>query len=115
MECKSCGNSIADCSDPERVWYPYRRVCYATMERESSQALYADLHDKAQFHNGAFTEWSSKRSRKFPVRFDEGVQIGVAAENLTPWDEFTTKADASPLPPSDAPAGTEIPDGASGD
>ena len=71
------------------------------MERESSRGLYAELHEKAPFHNGSFSSWSAKRTKKHPVRFDEAVQIGVSTDELTPWDPFTTEVNASPLPPTD--------------
>lgn len=97
--CPDCGNSIEKCSDPSRVWYPYRRICYASMERESSEALYKALHKDAEYHDGTFTQWSGVRSPDFPIHIDEGSKIGVADRDLTPWDEFTTKRDASPLEP----------------
>jgi hypothetical protein len=100
LTCGTCGNSVVDCADPDKVWYPYRRVCYATMERESSEARYKALHKDAEFHDGTFSHWSGKRTAETPVQMDEGVTIGVADRDLTPWDEFTTKRDASPTPPS---------------
>jgi hypothetical protein len=69
------------------------------MERAGAEALYADLHEKAPYHDGTFANWSDKRTRGFPFKYDEGVTIGVADHDLSPWDEFTTNRDASPLPP----------------
>lgn len=70
------------------------------MVRDAADSAYADLHKDAEFHDGTFTRWSSKRTPEFPYRFNEGVKVRVARENLKPWDEFATKRDASPLPPA---------------
>lgn len=101
-----------ECSDPDRVWYPYRRVCYASMERAGAEAAYEARHEKRPYHDGSFTRWGEKRSREFPYRYNEGVTVGAAEVDLTPWDEFTTKTKASPVPPTQAeePTPQEAPD-----
>lgn len=88
------------CSDPERAWFPFRRVCYASMARAGFQAAYDALHEERGYHDGTFTDWARKRSQYHPYAANEGVTIGSALENLTPHDEFNTKVDASPVPPS---------------
>ena len=101
MECPDCGNPIDECSDPKRLWYPFRRICYATMEREAALAAYNELHgEDAAYHNGTFTSWSKTRSSSHPYGAGDGVSIGVAQMDVNPWDKFTTERDASPLPPS---------------
>ena len=89
------------CSNPNRTLYPFRRICYATMEREAAEAAYQALHgEKAGWHDGTFTSWAAERSPSHPYPAMAGVSIGVAATDLTPWDRFTTQRDASPVPPS---------------
>lgn len=102
MTCPDCGNPVEGCSDPERPWFPWRRVCYATMEREAADAMYAALHEDVPFHDGTFTSWAKDRSHKHPYRFSEGVTIGVASTDLAPHDLFTTEKNASPVPPGSA-------------
>ena len=92
---------MSECSDVSRTHYPFRRVCYVTMSREAANALYAKLHEKEPFHNGSFTSWSKDRTLEHPYHFNEGVSIGVMDFDVTPWDTFTTEANASPEPPSD--------------
>lgn len=92
---------MEECSDPERKHYPFRRVCYRSMEREAAAARYAKLHEKAPYHDGSFTSWAADRGPSHPYHFNDGVSIGIADHNVTPWDNFTTKAEASPV---DAPA-----------
>lgn len=100
FECSDCGRPIDECSDPERKFYPFRRICYATMEREAAAAALAALRDEAHFHDGTFTSWAKERSDSHPYPSGAGESIGVADADLAPWDEFTTKRDASPVPPS---------------
>lgn len=97
--CKHCGNPISECSDPETAYYPFRFVCYATMEQQAANAAYADLHEKAPYHDGTFTSWAEERSRKHPYRYTDGVTIAVANHDPTPWDKFTTEVSASPVRP----------------
>lgn len=96
--CPDCGNPIAECSDPDILWYPYRRVCYATMNREGAGDAYAALHgEDAAYHDGTFTDWGKVRSADHPYSAMAGVSIGVAKTDLAPWDDFTTNRDASPV------------------
>ncbi len=91
---------MEECSDPDRTWYPYRRVCFATMEREAAQAAYESLHgEHAGWHDGTFTSWVGVRSAEYPYSATSGVAIGVAPRDLSPHDDFTTDRDASPFPP----------------
>lgn len=89
---------MAECSDPQRKNYPFRRVCYATMELEAASSTYDDLHKDAPYHDGTFQSWSKERGEAFPYRYTEGVKLGVADHDLAPWDTFTTDMNASPLP-----------------
>ncbi|WP_370290238.1 hypothetical protein [Nocardioides sp.] len=97
--CGECGRPIAECSDPEREWYPFRTVCFATQAQAAHQARYERLHEKAQWHNGIFTSWSERQTDEHPFHRDAGVRIGVAERDLHPWDDFTREPDASPIPP----------------
>lgn len=95
--CPDCGNLLEECADAKRVWYPFRRVCYATMEREAAQAAYMALHEAQGFHDGTFTRWAAEHSEAHPYAAMSGVAIGVATTDLAPHDAFTTEADASPV------------------
>lgn len=96
-----CGSLVEDCSRPQTL-YPYRRICQVTRAREAAQAMYAALHEKAPFHDGTYTRWNEHRTSEFPYRYDEGVTVGVDTVERTPWDYFTTRTNASPLPPRGA-------------
>lgn len=87
-ECPQCHRPRSECSDPERDWYSVRTICFATMEREAAQAMYADLHADAPFHDGTFRNWSAKRNRITPYHFGEGVSIWVAPVDVNPEDDF---------------------------
>ena len=100
LECRDCGRPVSECADPKRSFYPFRRICYATMEREAADAAYAALHEDLPFHDGTFTSWSAKRSTSHPYHFRSGVTFGVADRDVAPWDRFTTDRDASPVDPS---------------
>jgi hypothetical protein len=104
LRCPDCGNPISECSDPERAWGLFRRICYATMALDDGRAAYHRLHKGAEYHDGSFMKWSPVQSKEFPFHMDSGVTIGVASTDLAPWDEFTTERDASPVPPSEEPA-----------
>jgi hypothetical protein len=58
------------------------------MEIEAAQARYADLHEKAPYHDGKFESWAEKRSPDHPYHFNEGVTIWVAQTDLAPHDHF---------------------------
>lgn len=106
--CPDCGNPIAECSDPRRQWWSYRRVDYAAMERMAAEAAYEALHEKRPWHNGTFTSWADKRSASHPYHFKHGVTIGVADHDVTPWDsKWTTQESASPVPPSSPGSGLD--------
>jgi hypothetical protein len=77
------------------------------MEREAAEAFYAALHDKAPWHNGAFSSWAKEQSPRHPIHFRHGVTVGVAPVDLSPWDKFTTDANASPVPPEPDPTNTK--------
>lgn len=72
------------------------------MEREAAAAAYQALHQEQGYHDGTFTQWAAERSAAYPYPAMAGVSIGAAANDLTPWDTFTTEVDASPVPPSTA-------------
>lgn len=92
-KCGSCGRPRSECSDPKRRFYPQRQVCFATMEEQAARRRYHDLHEKAAFHDGTFTEWAEKASGEFPYHRDDGVTIWVADRDLNPDDDFLRVAD----------------------
>jgi hypothetical protein len=97
LTCRDCGHLVSECSDPKRLWYPFRRICYATMEREAAEASYAALHGEEHgFHNGTFTSWAKDRSAAYPYEAKSGVRIGVDKRDRAPHDKFTTVRNASP-------------------
>lgn len=77
-------------------FYPFRAVCYATMERAAAAAMYGKLHADAPFHDGSFTSWGKERSAATPYHYLDGVKFGVADTDLAPGDKFTTEANARP-------------------
>lgn len=97
LTCPDCGNPLKECSDPERAWYPYRRICYATMELKAAEAAYGALHENLGYHDGTFTSWAKDRGDEHPYAANSGVAIGVAKRDVAPHDKFTTERDASPL------------------
>lgn len=102
MACPDHGGPLDECSDPDRKWYSYRRICYATMEREAAIAALKELRgENSNFHDGTFTDWVAKRSDEHPFPAGAGETIGIADTNIAPWDEFTTELDASPIRPPD--------------
>lgn len=109
LECSDCGLPIEECSDPARKFYPYRRVCYATMERQAASEAYHALHEERPYHDGTFQSWAAKRSASHPYHFEAAVTIGVATTDLAPWDHFTTKRNASPVAPKQSPGEKDEP------
>ncbi len=100
LECPDCHRPLEECSDPERTWYPYRRICYPTMERAAAEAALDALRgDAAKWHDGTFRNWSKVRTVEYPYPAGAGESVNVADRDLAPWDDFTTSIDASPLPP----------------
>ena len=69
------------------------------MEREAAAAAYQALHQEQGYHDGTFTRWAAERSAAYPYPAMAGVSIGAAANDLAPWDTFTTEVDASPAGP----------------
>ena len=88
--CPHCGRDRAECSDPEKVWYPQREVCYATMESEAAKAKWAALHEARPWHDGQWRTWAEKRSDSHPYHRDHGLTIGVHDTDLRPDDKFLT-------------------------
>lgn len=97
-KCKECGLPRAVCGDHTATLYPYRAVCYASMERAAAIAAYEALHEKEPYHNGTFSDWSKDRDADHPYHYRDGVTFGVAETDRAPHDRFTTDPDASPVP-----------------
>ena len=98
--CPDCNHPVSKCSDPFKPWYAFRRICWATVERETAIAtMKAVRGQNANFHDGTFTKWAKEWSTQYRVPAGAGETVGVAEVDLAPWDEFTTKRDASPVPP----------------
>lgn len=104
---KACGFPFAVCGNPESRFHPYRRVDYAQMEQAAAQAAYADLHENEPYHDGSFKHWAKDRSSSHPYHYSDGVSIDVAEADVAPWDEFTTRKVASPVPPTKKPDDAE--------
>lgn len=94
--CKDCGRPASECADPERKFYPFRVICYPTMEREAARAAYEALHEDEPFHDGTFTSWSKERTQSHPYHANEGVKFGVADVDFAPEDKFATDRYARP-------------------
>lgn len=94
---QECGHPFEVCSDPERVWYPFRSVCYASEAQSVARAQFDALHADRPFHDGTRQRWSDKWSREFPFRYDDGTHIDVALTDVAPFDLFTTRKNASPV------------------
>jgi hypothetical protein len=91
--CKRCGLLHSECSDPKRVHYPQRSICYATMEREAAVRTYQRLHEALPYHDGKFSSWSKNASASYPYHFMDGVVIFTALEDLNPKDSFLSSPD----------------------
>lgn len=46
--CRSCGNLLSECSDPERDWHPDVATCYATAARQWGQRTWQEMHAKTE-------------------------------------------------------------------
>jgi hypothetical protein len=73
--CPDCGNLRSVCSDPDGLWYPQRRMCYATADREVLKRRVEQKHG----HPG------EKDTQRHPT---DGMALWVAAEDLSPDDDF---------------------------
>lgn len=49
---------------------------------------YDEQHKARPFHDGTFTRWSAKQSRRFPYHYRDGVTVWVSTDDLTPDDDF---------------------------
>jgi len=81
------------------------------MEIVAARAAYERLHEEMPFHDGTFTRWGKTRSASFPYGHSDGVEVGVADEDLAPWDEFTTKVAASPIAHEGEPGQGQVREG----
>ena len=86
--CSACGGPAGECEDSAKPWFPWRRVCFRTMERLAAQHAWRDLHSDRPWHDGTFTSWAEKRSPSHPYHFDDGVTVGVAPMDVSPDDDF---------------------------
>lgn len=50
----------------------------------AANAIYEERHRERPFHDGTFSNWSSKRSSTHPFHFRDGVRIWVSKWDLTP-------------------------------
>lgn len=94
MTCGHCHKPVADCSDPEKVWYPQRSVCFVSMENAAANARYTALHEKRPYHDGTFTSWAKERSDRHPYHADWGTTVWVHDVDLSPNDDFLTNEEA---------------------
>lgn len=58
------------------------------MAQSAANRKYDALHESRPFHDGAFGEWSEKRSDKTPYHYRDGVTVWVSDLDLTPHDHF---------------------------
>lgn len=98
--CSDCGRPLAECSDSTLTHYPFRRVCYVSMNLEAAGAAYDELHKKNPWHDGTFKSWREERSDSHPFHYTHGVKFGIADRDVAPWDTFTTDTYASPERPT---------------
>lgn len=54
----------------------------------AAEALYAELHKDAPYHDGTFEAWADKRSRSHPYHYLDGVTIFAAPVDISPDDDF---------------------------
>lgn len=97
-----CGHPHDVCEDPERTWYPQRKICRVAMEQAAADRIYSELHEARPYHDGTFKNWVEKPSPAFPYHFSDGVTVFVAASDLNPDDDF--------LSPPEPLAATHSPD-----
>lgn len=76
------------CGDPDHEWFPQRDVCYQTMEQQAAHERYRLLHEKRPWHDGTFTSWGEEQSTQHPYRYDYGVTIWSADEDLGHGADF---------------------------
>lgn len=73
--CSACGNLRTVCSDPDRVWYPQRTMCYATANREVTQRRVLKRNEDVKQTADAL----------HPM---DGMGVWVSEDDLTPDDDF---------------------------
>lgn len=86
--CRECGRPLVECSDRDKDWFPQRTICYPTMNAQAANQSYAELHEKAPYHDGTHRSWSEKRTKAHPFRYDDGVKVWVHDVDLSPHDHF---------------------------
>jgi hypothetical protein len=72
--CPDCGNLRSVCSDPERAFYPQRRMCYATAVRELTLRRLQAKHKQEPGIDDLH-----------PL---DGMGVYVSPDDLTPDDDF---------------------------
>ena len=101
QQCRECGGPIATCGHAERLWFPQRTVCYATMARAAAQRDYDALAETyGGWHDGTFENWAKERDEAHPFAHDDGVTIWVSEHDLTPEANWLSRAPA-PKPEED--------------
>lgn len=86
--CPEHGGPLTECSDPDKLWYPQRHICRATMELAAADRRYKALHEKLPFHDGTFESWAKEASASHPYNFMDGVRLYVAETDVNPSDDF---------------------------
>jgi hypothetical protein len=81
---------VTECSDPQRIWYPQRSICFVSMENAAANARYDDKHRDKPYHDGQFKSWAKDRSPHHPYHARDGVTVWVHDEDLNPDDAFLT-------------------------
>ena len=76
-------------------------VCWPTAQLEAAQALYADQHEDAPFHDGSFLRWSKKRSRDYPFRYTDGVTFWLSPVEVDPDADWLGPSAAEGSPDAD--------------
>lgn len=94
--CGHCNRPLSDCTDSERVWFPQRSVCFASMESAAANARYDAKHEARPYHDGTFQSWAKERSPHHPYHARDGVSIWVHDVDLAPDDDFLTDGEAVP-------------------
>lgn len=79
------------CGNPDRDFYPVRRICWQTAASAAFARMYDLMHADEPYHDGTFTHWSKHPSKATPFKYDDGVTVYASPVNEHPDDDFLGK------------------------